>query len=332
MILKILFRRIAYRLQESANGDMRRVVSHPHLVSGLSGASISARARLSVDEDTPGHYRIILGKNVYLCGEVELAALAGGDVIIGDDSSLQGGCLVGGDVRIGAHCLFGKNVVVSSTTHRFRDRPTWLIRDQDRLSWREPRTLKTPRSRRIIIEDDCWIGQGVVINPGVTIGRGAVVGANSVVTCDINPYEIYGGVPARRIGARLEFTPPPILDAQQDDHIPYFYRGFRLTQTELAAGRTHGVVYAREAACLLLMGGSGTLRMQGNSVATQALDIRINGISCGLHEVEDTFDLRLPMPQAHTSHALPLMLQRHTMVEIFASVSYGVSCVMLEAA
>jgi len=51
----------------------------------------------------------------------------------------------------------------------------------------------------ITIENDVWLGTGVVVLPDITIGEGAVVGANSVVTKDIRPYTIVGGSPARLI-------------------------------------------------------------------------------------------------------------------------------------
>ncbi len=51
----------------------------------------------------------------------------------------------------------------------------------------------------ITIGADAWIGAGVVILPNVTIGEGAVVGANSVVTKDVPPYTIVGGIPAKPI-------------------------------------------------------------------------------------------------------------------------------------
>jgi maltose O-acetyltransferase len=51
----------------------------------------------------------------------------------------------------------------------------------------------------IILENDVWLGTGVVVLPGITIGEGAVVGANSVVTKDVKPYTIVGGSPAKLI-------------------------------------------------------------------------------------------------------------------------------------
>lgn len=53
----------------------------------------------------------------------------------------------------------------------------------------------------IVIENDVWLGTGVVVLPNVTIGEGAVVGANSVVTKDVKPYTIVAGAPAGFIRA-----------------------------------------------------------------------------------------------------------------------------------
>lgn len=54
----------------------------------------------------------------------------------------------------------------------------------------------------IIIEDYAWIGVGSILLQGVTIGRGAVVAAGAVVTKDVQPYTIVGGIPAKAIGKR----------------------------------------------------------------------------------------------------------------------------------
>jgi acetyltransferase-like isoleucine patch superfamily enzyme len=69
-----------------------------------------------------------------------------------------------------------------------------------------------PCQTRTSVEADVWIGHGAIVLRGVTIGRGSVVGAGSVVTKDIPAYEVWAGVPARRIGMRLA------PGARRDEH------------------------------------------------------------------------------------------------------------------
>ena len=56
----------------------------------------------------------------------------------------------------------------------------------------------------IVIGNDVWIGYEAVILSGVTIGDGAVIGSRAVVTKDVEPYTIVGGVPAKPIRKRFD--------------------------------------------------------------------------------------------------------------------------------
>ena len=60
-----------------------------------------------------------------------------------------------------------------------------------------------PKLKKTIIGNDVWIGQRVVVKSGCRIGDGAVVGAGAVVTKDVPPYAIVGGVPAKVIRMRF---------------------------------------------------------------------------------------------------------------------------------
>lgn len=55
----------------------------------------------------------------------------------------------------------------------------------------------------IVIGNDVWIGYEAIVMQGVTIGDGAIIGARAVVTKDVPPYTIVGGVPAKPIRKRF---------------------------------------------------------------------------------------------------------------------------------
>jgi acetyltransferase-like isoleucine patch superfamily enzyme len=100
-------------------------------------------------------------------------------------------CILGPGVEIGAYAMLGPRVAVVGADHVYDRAGTPII-----FSGR-------PNARKTIIEDDAWIGYGSIIISGVRIGRGAVIGAGSVITKDVPPFEIHGGVPARKLRDRF---------------------------------------------------------------------------------------------------------------------------------
>ena len=74
----------------------------------------------------------------------------------------------------------------------------------------EPALLAEPANRPVTIGNDVWIGNRVPILRGVHVGDGAVLAAGAVVTRDVPPYAIVGGVPARLIRWRF---PEPVREA-----------------------------------------------------------------------------------------------------------------------
>lgn len=301
-------------------------VPNPVRVVGLTpDLSIQPTARLIVDPGPPtAAGRIVLGRDVRLGRFVELATTEEGLLTIGDDTSIQDYSVIIGDVRIGSHCMFSLNTHVTSSTHHVHHRPPWLIRDQDKAaSTLQPRI--GTRSWPVIIEDDCWIGWGAVVLSGVYIGRGAVIGANSVVTRDVPPYEIHAGAPNVCVSRRLTFAPPTRIDASDDECIPYFYRGFQVSQPALARTRGSGVIGAANQACIVLARSEhprlrlmGRRLDDGNDCLT--LSLRVDGIDCGHHPVKgvDFFiDVALPS-NANTRGVdrVPAVLRNYRYVEI----------------
>lgn len=109
----------------------------------------------------------------------------------GENVSLHDFCYVDavGGVRIGDNARIAHNCSFISGQHRY-DQPGKTIFESD--------YERAP----IVLEDDVWLGTGVVILPGVKVGRGSVIAANAVVTKDVEPYSIMGGVPAKLIKKR----------------------------------------------------------------------------------------------------------------------------------
>ena len=107
--------------------------------------------------------------------------------------------------QIGAFCSIGPNVTVSNGNHPIDIVSThpafylagWGITDS-------PQSLKSDKNGLISIGHDVWIGMNVTLLTGIAIGHGAVVAAGSVVTKDIPPYALVGGIPARIIKFRFD--------------------------------------------------------------------------------------------------------------------------------
>jgi acetyltransferase-like isoleucine patch superfamily enzyme len=176
----------------------------------------------------PRDATLSLGKGCYVGRHVEIGP--DNEIQIGDQTSIQDRSILLGDITIGRYCLLAPNVYVSSGNHQFEIEPWLLIRDQDRIALRGRR--KDVDSGKILIEDDCWLGINAVLRPGIIVGKGSVIGANSVVTSNVEPYTVVAGAPARRIKVRLNFQPPSQITYNNNEHLPYFYTGFAVSEAE----------------------------------------------------------------------------------------------------
>jgi acetyltransferase-like isoleucine patch superfamily enzyme len=112
---------------------------------------------------------------------------------------------------IGDKVYIGEDFIIIDDLYETESKLNLSIGDRAAISPRVTFVLHTqPNDSRIVpyvnshrgsvtVESDAWIGTGAVILPNVTIGEGAVVGANSVVTKNVAPYTVVGGVPAHFI-------------------------------------------------------------------------------------------------------------------------------------
>ena len=183
-----------------------------------SGTSIGIRSRL--DAGITG--QIVLDDRVWVSSDIEIETNS--EVQIGEGTTVQRRCTINGTTRIGAGCILAPNVFVSSGTHPFRITPHIPIREQEQILASTDSGFSS-LDRPVWIQDDCWLGTNVVVCPGVTIGKGSVVGANSVVTCDVEPYSVVAGSPARCIGQRLEWQPRNSICTDDVKDRPYILSG-----------------------------------------------------------------------------------------------------------
>jgi hypothetical protein len=125
--------------------------------------------------------------------------------VLGDYAYLSPGCDVA-YADIGKFASIASNVRIGPTNH-----PMWRP-SQHHFTYRSARygfgpddeaVFEWRRTQRTRIGCDVWIGHGAVVLPGVSIGHGAVIGAGAVVSRDVPPYAIVGGVPARMIRERF---------------------------------------------------------------------------------------------------------------------------------
>lgn len=125
---------------------------------------------------------------------------------------------IGSNVQFGDYCNvacnvhFGSNILVAGKVS-FVGRQDHTFSIPGRTIW----SSKRGDNGTTIIEDDVWICTGSIIISGVTIGSGSIVAAGSVVTKDIPPCEIWGGIPAKKLRNRFA------TESDKEKHLAAIY-------------------------------------------------------------------------------------------------------------
>ncbi|MEY8199024.1 MAG: CatB-related O-acetyltransferase [Colwellia sp.] len=147
---------------------------------------------------------VILEDPVNITAGCEINALSK----IGAYTYLNRDCKLYGNCEVGRYCSFGRDVHVGLhehpidwlSTHPFQYSNGQFQGDTDyecinRKYWKDSKVVK--------IGSDVWIGTGSRIFVGVEVGHGSIIAAGSIVTKDVAPYSIVGGVPAKLIKTRF---------------------------------------------------------------------------------------------------------------------------------
>jgi acetyltransferase-like isoleucine patch superfamily enzyme len=140
----------------------------------------------------------------------------GTDSLIGEYSVIRGQ----GGVSIGNRVYTSPFTQIIAVNHVFDDPAT-------------PFVEQGITAQGIVIEDDVWLGSGAVITDGVHVGKGAVVAAGAVVTKDVAPHTVVGGVPARLI--------KEIQGSQQTGQRGSIHLQTNQTASRVEPGRYHNI-------------------------------------------------------------------------------------------
>jgi acetyltransferase-like isoleucine patch superfamily enzyme len=109
------------------------------------------------------------------------------------------------NASIGKFCSIAPNVSIGPGIHKLdcvSTHPSFYLKNNPLAKTYAIADQFNP-SKKTIVGHDVWIGERVVVIDGVTIGTGAVIAAGAVVTKDVEPYSIVGGVPAKHIKYRF---------------------------------------------------------------------------------------------------------------------------------
>lgn len=156
---------------------------------------------------------LIAGKGRYLTYVIDLHVEKGTRLWAPSSLRIGKGVYIGKQVHIEANCEIGdycllanRVAIVGRHDHDFS-----AIGFPIRYApWIGSRRFPSPHfDEKAVIEDDVWLGYGVIVLTGVRVGRGTVVAAGSVVSKDIPAYSIAAGVPARVVGQR--FANPSVI-------------------------------------------------------------------------------------------------------------------------
>jgi acetyltransferase-like isoleucine patch superfamily enzyme len=153
-----------------------------------------------------GFRNTIFGNYNYIGGNCSLT-----NVTIGDYSYINSNSKIR-DTKIGKFCSIASNVKIvlgSHPTHLVSLHPAFYTNNKAFRTFADKTYFQ--EYYPVEIGNDVWIGENTIIPGGIKIGDGAIIATGSVVTKDVAPYTVVGGVPAKLIKSRFNEEQVKIL-------------------------------------------------------------------------------------------------------------------------
>lgn len=167
--------------------------------------SVTFHYPVSIKNSQIGYRCIVYANSTIIMSILDDYSYIGGNSII-QYAKIGKFCSIGPEVRIG----LGKHPIHLKSTH-----PGFYVTDSSYYGITPEYHNPEPEYEKITIGNDVWIGCRAMILDGVTIGDGAIIAAGAVVTKDVPPYAIVGGVPARII--KYRFKPEKIRELLESE-------------------------------------------------------------------------------------------------------------------
>lgn len=163
----------------------------------------------------PALRECVIDSTAHVCSKSELT-----NVELGRYSYIGNNCFMV-NTEIGSFCSIADNVNIGGASHPIsRVSSSPVFHEGKNVLNKNFQTFSVEPTKNTIIENDVWIGVGVIIKAGVVIHNGAVIGSGSVVTHDIPSYEIWAGNPAKKIRNRFDDDTSEMLENTQWWNLP----------------------------------------------------------------------------------------------------------------
>lgn len=171
---------------ENADPKLEKRLTGCELFQDTVKITMEMNSRYHTPEELRGLMSQLIGKEVDPSFRMfpPFTADFGKNITVGKNVFINSGCRFQdqGGITIGDGVLVGHNVVIATINHDLN-----------------PENARKNHYAPVKIGDNVWIGSNATILPGVTVGEWSVVAAGAVVTKDVEPYTVVGGVPARVI-------------------------------------------------------------------------------------------------------------------------------------